>query len=141
MIKHRNTLKAAILIPLMLLTTGCASLQNAGSTSFTADPYISPKGEILCCIVKYDSGKEIAMVHAEVHKVGSDYSLVLDETGIKAFEGQQISADAAKLVAKTAAESAVAIMLAPVAGAALAAPGVLPALAGGAAVIATQKLK
>lgn len=127
---------------LMLALGGCASIQHAGTASYTIKPVLL-NDKMVCCEVTLYNGKEITQLHAHFERHGDDYLLDLQESGVQAFEGQRIAAgvagEAAK-VATVAAATAGAVLIAPVAlpaiGALVAAPGIIPAAAGvGAGVI------
>ncbi len=141
-------MKRIILIALaayaVFFLAGCKTLNSSGYSSFDATPYvINPAtGETACCSVHVVSGKEYSTLTAHVSK-SSDGSISVDlnENGTKAFQGQQIAgnvAENATNVAKTAALTAGAVLIAPFAipaGAAafggVAASGTLGAVAAG----------
>lgn len=125
---------------LAMALTGCASLNNAGTASYSVKPFVTDKGEVHCCEVTVLNGKEIASLDAHIEKKGGDYTIDLKERGVMAFRGQEIAAGAAHDAAKVATTAALAVggvLIAPVAapaiGAAMAA-GTLPAAAVGAVV-------
>ncbi|MDE2097804.1 MAG: hypothetical protein KGL39_11195 [Patescibacteria group bacterium] len=138
-----------IIIALSLLAlSACASLSDTGITQFTAKPFVDPVSKsTLCCEVSYIGGKEIASAHALMIKKGNDYSISIDEQGVKAFQGAAIAANATQTTFADAAKVGTAIALAPMAPAALAGAGALAAtggvgaaIVGGAAVLGAQKL-
>ena len=102
------------LIPLVLVLSGCASLQYAGVASYSVEP-VEINGNPQCCRVSIHNGKQIARLDAQVEKRGDDYTVSLKQWNVEAFTGQQIAADSATASAATAAKAATAIMLAPVA--------------------------
>ncbi len=135
------------LIVLALLgLTGCASIQQAGTASYSVKPFMVGD-QAVCCEVTVRNGKEIALLDATVIKRGDDYEVRLHEEGVAAFEGQRIAAGAAARVASTAGKVAAAAALAPVipavlpaAGAALASPGIGAAAVGAGALAVGQEL-
>lgn len=141
-------MKKLFFIFVSILLAGCASLSDTGITQFTAKPFVDPVSKsTLCCEVSYIGGKEIASAHALMIKKGNDYSISIDEQGVKAFQGTAIAANAAQTTVANAAKVGTAIALAPLAPAALAGAGALAAtggagaaIVGGAAVLGAQKL-
>jgi len=138
----------AMLITLALLA-GCASIQNAGNASYSVKPFVvdAKSGASVCCEVTITDGKERASLNLHVIKTGDNYDITLAERGIQAFQGQAIAAGATQTAIDAAAKAATAAALAPilpvllpVAGAALAAPGIGAAAVGAAGVIATEKV-
>lgn len=121
---------------------GCASIDNAGTASYSVKPFMAGD-RAMCCEVTINNGKEIALLDATIIKSGDDYQVHLHEEGVKAFEGQRIAAGAVKATASSAVK-AVAIggltVAAPLAGAALAAPGLGAAAAGAGALAVGQQL-
>jgi hypothetical protein len=117
-----------LLIVIALGLSGCASLQNAGNANYQLRQITDANGKTGFDIT-VKNGKEIASVKVHLQKDGEKITVDLEEMGVAAFAGQQISADALKITIKQAAEVAVAAAMA------MAAPGVLPlagaALAGG----------
>lgn len=111
-----------ILIPLILLAlTGCASLEHAGSASYTIKPMLIGDRTV-CCEVAIYNGKQYARLDATLTKTGDDYAVTLSERGVEAFRGQEIAANAASMAGKAAVKAAViggAVLAAPIAGAAL----------------------
>lgn len=128
---------------------GCASLQNAGTAKYKIEPFVNNvTGETICCVVTVTNGKEISNLIAHVEKKGDNYTIDLNERGVKAFEGQAIAAGAMKEAIDDAVKASVAAslapilpMLVPVAGAALASPGIGAAAVGAGTVIGVQNLK
>jgi hypothetical protein len=114
-------MKRLILLSVLISLAGCTTLDRAGYSQFDATPYVAnpATGEKACCEVHVVSGKEYSTLTAHVAKA-EDGSIVLDlsENGTKAFQGQQIAAgvagEAAK-VATTAALTAGAVLIAPIA--------------------------
>lgn len=88
------------------LLGGCASLQNAGTASYSIKPFEKADGGLECCEVQVLNGKEIANLEARIVKKGDDFTVELKEQGVTAFKSQEISADVAKSVAETAAKAA-----------------------------------
>jgi hypothetical protein len=116
------------LVIAVALLTGCQSLTMAGSSAYTlrqtTDEAGRPGFELL---VK--SGKEIAQVKARLEKDGDKIVVDLEETGVAAFAGQKISADALKLTVEQTAKIAAAAAVAAAVPAAM--PVVEAALTGG----------
>lgn len=140
-------MKNLFIFVLLTALAGCASVQNAGVASYSVKPIVID-GKQVCCEVAVLNGKEVQEVSADIMKRGDDYEVHVHEVGVAAFKGQQISADATRAVAseagKTAALAVIAPMLpalAPVAGAALASPGIGAAAVGAGAVMGAQRLK
>jgi len=109
------------------ILAGCASLQNAGTAEYSVKPFIDTKtGDVTCCEVQVKNGKEIAGVKALIQRQGENYTVYLEETGVKAFGGQTISAGAMQTAVEAAARAAAAAVLGatPVGAAALVLPGV-----------------
>ena len=141
---------AAILAALLAitLTSGCASMQYAGTASYSVKPFTDNGGAVMCCEVAVNNGKEIANLEAHIVKTpDGGYTVDLKEQGVAAFQGQAIAAGATKEAIADAAKVGVAAALAPLlpallpaAGAALASPGLGAAAAGAAGVIGVQKL-
>jgi hypothetical protein len=113
---------ARILIAAALLAlSGCASLNNAGSASYSVRPFMAGE-HAMCCEVTIINGKEIALLDATIIKSGDDYQVHLHEEGVVAFEGQRIAAGAAKQLAADAVKAAAiggAVLIAPIAAPAL----------------------
>jgi hypothetical protein len=128
----------AIAAAAVALVSGCASLDHAGSASYSVRP-VQIGERIVCCEVAIVNGKEYATLDAMLEKRGDDYTVLLSERGVGAFAGQRIAAGGLKSAATAAAGAAAAAALAPVAGAALAsgAAGAAAAVAG-AAVLADE---
>lgn len=123
-------------IPLILLAlTGCASLQHAGTASYTIKPMLIG-GRTVCCEVAIHNGKQYARLDATLTKTGDDYTVTLSERGVEAFRGQEIAAGAAKTTAALAAKAAAiggAVLIAPIAAPAVGA-ALMSGTAGAAAV-------
>ena len=125
-----------LLMLFVVAVTGCASIQNAGTASYSVKPFVGADGKPVCCEVTVNNGKEIALLEAKVIKKGDDYEVYLREEGVVAFEGQRIAAGAAKSLAASAVKAAAiggltvaAPVLIPAVGAALASePTTLPAI-------------
>lgn len=139
-------MKHTLILVALLGMTGCSSLNQAGTASYSVKPFMAGDRPV-CCEVTVNNGKEIASLDALVEKRGDDYTVHLVEHGVVAFEGQRIAAGAAKTAATSAAKAAAvgglvvaAPILAPMAGAALAAPGLGAAAAGAGALAVGQQL-
>ena len=131
-----------ILLSLLMLSS-CASLQYAGTASYSVKPIVDAKGNVICCSVDVKNGKEIANLEAHIQKDGDKYTVDLKEQGVAAFAGQAIAAGATKEAIDAAVKSALAVALAPILPAlapALAAPGLGAAAVGAASVIGVQKV-
>lgn len=139
-------MKTVICCIAALAMSGCASLEYAGTASYTVSPVVID-GKTYCCAVDVKNGKEIARLDATISKQGENYQVQLHEDGVAAFAGQQIASGAAKQAAadagKAAAVAAIAPFapaLVPAAGAALASPGLGAAAVGAGATLGVQKL-
>lgn len=139
-----ENMKYILLIALVALT-GCQSLTMAGSSAYTlrqtTDDAGRPGFEL-----RVQSGKEIAQVKARLEKKGDDIIVDLEETGVAAFAGQKISADALKITieqtAKVAAAAAVAAAVPaamPMVGAALSGGGLPAAVVGAGGALAVER--
>lgn len=137
-------MKYLILIAVALLT-GCASLDMAGSSAYTLRQSVGDHGQPeFELLVK--SGKEVAQVKARLEKDGDKIIVDLEETGVAAFAGQQISAGALKISMEEIAKAAVAAAIAygsagvvPVIGDALNGGGLGAAVVGAGGALAVQK--
>jgi hypothetical protein len=127
--------RTALLLALLALS-GCASLNNAGTASYSVRPFMAGE-RAMCCEVTISNGKEIALLDATIIKSGDDYQVHLHEEGVVAFEGQRIAAGAAKQLAADAVKAAAiggAVLIAPIAAPAVGAvmaSGTLGAAAAG----------
>jgi hypothetical protein len=133
-----------IIIVIALALTGCQSLGMAGSSSYQIRQITDENGKTGFDI-NVKNGKEVANVKAHLEKKGEDIIVDLEETGVAAFAGQKISADALKLTieqaAKVAAAAAVAAAMPaalPLVGSALAGGGLPAALIGGGGALAVE---
>ncbi len=138
-----------VAIAAALAMGGCASLENAGSSSMTLKPFVTDvkTGATVCCEVSVADGKQRASLTLSATKTGDNYAFSLDEKGVEAFQGQAIAAGATQAAINAAAKAAAAAVLAPIlpalmpaAGAALASPGLGAAAVGAATVLGTQQL-
>ena len=127
-----------------LSLTGCASLNQAGTASYTIKPMLID-GRTVCCEVAVVNGKQYASLDAMLIKSGDDYTVTLSERGVEAFRGQEIAAGAAASAGKAALKAAAiggAVLIAPLAvpaiGAMLAAPGIGAAAVGAGALAVGQ---
>ena len=89
--------------------SGCTSVQNAGTASYSVRPFMSGD-KAVCCEVTVNNGKEIAVVDARVIMKGGDVEVRLYQEGVVAFEGQRIAAGAAKKLADDAVKAAAAVV-------------------------------
>lgn len=133
-----------ILMVVVLALTGCSSLQYAGNSSYQLRQVMDANGRTGFDI-SVKNGKEIASVEVHLEKDGEKVIIDLRETGVAAFAGQKISADALKLTieqaAKVAAAAAVAAAMPaalPLVGSALAGGGLPAALVGGGGALAVE---
>lgn len=141
-------MKASMIAVLLIAVavTGCASLNQAGTSSLSITPVMvnnKPQGWAL----DVKDGKQYASIDVSATKTGDDYSLHLSARGVEAFKGQEIAAGAAKTAATDAVKAAAvgglvvaAPVLGPMAGAALAEPGLGAAAAGAGALAVGQQL-
>src|SRR5574340_236462 len=141
-------MKIILSILILAALAGCASLQYAGTASYSVKPFSDKAGNILCCEVAVNNGKEIASLDAHIIKTpDGGYTVDLKEQGVAAFQGQALAAGATREAIADAAKIGVAAALAPVlpavlpaAGAALSSPGLGAAAVGAAATVGVQKL-
>jgi len=133
-----------IIIVIALALTGCQSLTMAGSSAYSIRQITDANGKTGFDI-NVRNGKEVATVTAHLEKDGEKIIIDLSETGVTAFAGQKISADALKLTieqaAKVAAAAAVAAAMPaalPLVGSALAGGGLPAALIGGGGALAVE---
>lgn len=134
-----------MLIVIALALTGCQSLGMAGSSAYQIRQITDANGKTGFDI-NVKNGKEVASVKAHLEKRGDDITVDLEETGVAAFAGQQISADALKITieqaAKVAAAAAVAAAMPaalPLVGSALAGGGLPSALVGAGGALAVER--
>jgi hypothetical protein len=99
-----SAMKGGALIVALILSS-CASLQYAGTASYSVRPF-DIAGQPVCCEVSIFNGKEIASLDAVIKKSGADYEVVLSQRGIRAFEGQAISAQALEASINAAVKAA-----------------------------------
>lgn len=117
-------MKAALALVLLVLS-GCASQRYAGVAGGEVEP-VAVGDKLIGYRVTVYNGKEINSLHARLVKTADSFTLELDENGVTAFKGQEISAAAAKSAATTTAKAAAALIVGPaVLPAAAAAIGVL----------------
>ncbi|MHB1053511.1 MAG: hypothetical protein ACYCZT_10640 [Thiobacillus sp.] len=142
----RVSLTGILLGIVSLSLIGCASLNQAGTASYTIKPMLID-GRTVCCEVAVVNGKQYASLDATLIKTGNDYTVTLSERGVEAFRGQEIAAGAAASAGKTALKAVAiggAVLIAPIAapaiGAALAAPGLGAAAAGAGALAVGQQM-
>lgn len=99
-----------LLLGLLSLIAGCASLNNAGTAKYSVEPIITDNGPI-CCRVLVENGKEYATLKAHVERrADGSYVVDLDEKTVKAFEGQAKVAETAGAAAKAAATLGAAVL-------------------------------
>ena len=92
---------------------GCASLRNAGVAEYRLRPYQDANGTERCCEVSIINGKEISSLEAVFTRgVDGSFRVELRERGVKAFEGQQIAADALRQTIDDAVKAALKAALA-----------------------------
>jgi hypothetical protein len=110
-------MKTAFAALILLALTACASLDQAGTASYSVKPFLAGD-KAVCCEVMVNNGKEIALLDATVIKRGDDYEVRLHEEGVVAFDGQRIAAGAARTLASDAVKAAAiggAVLIAPIA--------------------------
>lgn len=71
--------------------SGCASLRNAGTADYTVRPF-EVGGRVICCEVHVRNGKEMDTLRAHITRDGDRYTVDLEQSGVRAFEGQAIAA-------------------------------------------------
>lgn len=71
--------------------SGCSSLQSAGVSNYSVKPFKVGE-EVMCCEVAITSGREIGKLKARIEKKGADFVAEVEIDGVKAFEGQALSA-------------------------------------------------
>jgi hypothetical protein len=79
----------------LLALAGCASLMNAGSSSYIVKTYPGTNGAVACCELTVLDGKEYSSRNVAFQTTGTGASLVIQEGASKAFKGQAIAAKAA----------------------------------------------
>lgn len=99
---------------LLLALSGCTSLNNAGVASYQVKPMELNNGNIVCCDITINNGKEYTSLEAHIIKHGDDYEVHLNEVGIFAFEGQKIVAGVATETVKKAGSVVGGVLMAPV---------------------------
>ena len=89
-------MKTHVLMCFAIALTGCTALDRAGTAEYSIKPFVVDKeaGKLACCEITVKNGKEIARLRAEIRKTGEDFVLVFEENGVKAFEGQALTATA-----------------------------------------------
>lgn len=122
-------MKRGLVMVALLGMTGCASLNHAGTASYSMKPVLV-NDKLVCCEVTINNGKEFALLDATVIKRGDDYEVRLHEEGVAAFDGQHLASDTAAKAATLGAAVLIAPVAAPAIGAMLAAPGLGTAAAG-----------
>ena len=80
-----------LLLLCVVLMAGCSSIQNAGVSTYSVKPF-KVNDEVLCCEVAIASGREIGKLKAKIEKKGADFVAEVEIDGVKAFEGQALSA-------------------------------------------------
>lgn len=95
-----------------LALSGC----SYGLTNYSVKPFEDSTGKIHCCDVSIINGKEIGQLKALVY-MGADGELMvsLEQSDVKAFQGQAIAATVASNTASTIATTVGAVLIAPVA--------------------------
>lgn len=71
--------------------SGCASLRNAGTADYTVRPFAAD-GRVICCEVHVRNGKEMDSLRAHITRDGDRYTVDLEQSGVRAFDGQAIAA-------------------------------------------------
>lgn len=90
----------ALILAALLPLSGCASLWYAGESDYSL---WLPSG----VVVMIHSGKQEQAVNASFKSTPGGYEIDLQETGVQAFQGQQIAASAAAVAASDATAAAV----------------------------------
>lgn len=139
-------MRRGLVVVALLGMTGCASIEQAGTASYSMKPVLV-NDKLVCCELMIVNGKQYASLDALIERRGDDYTVMLSERGVEAFRGQEIAAGAAKSAASVAGKAAAiggAVLIAPIAapavGAALAAPGIGAAAVGAGALAVGQEL-
>ena len=89
-----------LVLLLFIVLPGCASLDSAGRSSYRIEPVVVD-GQMVCCRVQVESGREIAAVHAELRQTQLGPEVVFDARDVRAFEGQAIAAGVAEAAIET----------------------------------------
>lgn len=84
-------MKTVLVLLLIALLAGCGTF---GTSHYTVEPFVLD-GVQKCCRISIQNGKEIGSLKARFKKTGDDWDITLEESGVRAFEGQKIAADAA----------------------------------------------
>lgn len=87
------------LIAACTLILNACTFTSAGMASYSIRPFNDGAGKTVCCEVKVENGKEYATLHAKVKKVGEDWEVELDEVGVAAFKGQELTTGVVTAVA------------------------------------------
>ena len=83
-------MKTVLVLLLFALLSGCGTF---GTSHYIVEPFLLD-GQQACCRISIQNGKEIGSLNARFKKDGDKWDIVLQEAGVKAFEGQRITADA-----------------------------------------------
>lgn len=85
-----------LLLPLIVLVSGCSSLDQAGVSEYRVKPFIDSKGDVYCCDIDVRNGKQMASVDAVIIKDKEKYTVIIQQRGVEAFTGQAASAGVLK---------------------------------------------
>lgn len=125
--------------------TGCSSLQYAGNADYSLRQITDENGKAGFDI-RVRNGKEIAAVKVHLEKDGEKITVDLEETGVAAFRGQEISMQASKIALEQTEKAAAAAALAvampaaiPAVGDIISGGGLGAALIGGAGALAVER--
>ena len=93
----KSLLRIAVVVAALMLSA-CASTESldyAGTADYHITPVFNAAGDVVAYEARVRNGKEIGHVKLGFRKsADGTMELQLDEEGVKAFEGQAISADA-----------------------------------------------
>lgn len=96
---HISIVIAIVLVLLALFgLSGCASLEQAGHTSYVVRPFTAPNGSVMCCEAQFTDGKEYTggrVITLQTTPLGVAFQVQEGES--KAFRGQGIAAKAIPL--------------------------------------------
>lgn len=105
-------MKKLLIVCLLGLLAGCASLNNAGTAKYTVEPIVTEANGVICCRVSVENGKEYASLKAHIERrADGSYVVDLDERTIRAFEGQAKVAETASAAVKAAATLGAAVLV------------------------------
>ena len=91
MIFSAHVIRSVIFAACAAALPGCASLRNAGTADYTVRPF-AVDGRVVCCEVHVRNGKEMDSLRAHITRDGDRYTVDLEQSGVRAFDGQAIAA-------------------------------------------------